>query len=49
VSANPDSRVEDVRVTDDWLEVLLRDGRKIAAPLEWYPRLKSASPEDRAN
>ena len=49
MSANPDSRVEDVRVTDDWLEVLLRDGRKIAAPLEWYPQLKSASPEDRAN
>jgi hypothetical protein len=49
LDVRPDSRVEDVRVTDDWLEVLLRDGRKIAAPLEWYPRLKSASPEDRAN
>jgi Protein of unknown function (DUF2442) len=44
----PDSRVDDVRVTDDWLEVLLKDGRRIAAPLSWYPRLKAASAEDRA-
>jgi hypothetical protein len=49
LDVRPDSRVEDVRVTDDWLEVFLKDGRKISAPLDWYPRLKSASPEDRAN
>jgi hypothetical protein len=33
LAAKPDSRVEDVRVTDDWLEVLLKDGRRIAVPL----------------
>jgi hypothetical protein len=44
----PDSRVDDVRVTDDWLEVLLKAGRGIAAPLGWYPWLKAASAEDRA-
>jgi hypothetical protein len=44
----PDSRVDDVRVTDEWLEVLLKDGRRISVPLGWYPRLKAASPEDRA-
>jgi Protein of unknown function (DUF2442) len=42
------SRVEDVRVIDDRLEVLLKDGRRIAVPLEWYPRLKAASAEDRS-
>jgi hypothetical protein len=45
---SPDSRVADVRVTDDWLEVLLKDGRWIAVPLGWYPRLKAASAADRA-
>ncbi|MGE0045454.1 MAG: DUF2442 domain-containing protein [Hyphomonadaceae bacterium] len=44
-----DDRVADVRVTDAALEVRLRDGRLIAAPLEWFPRLKKASPADRAN
>ena len=48
LAVKPDSRVEDVRVTDDWLESLLKDGRRIAAPLEWYPRLKAASARDRA-
>jgi hypothetical protein len=43
-----DPRVKDVRVTDESLEVSLRDGRKISAPLTWFPRLLAASPEDRA-
>jgi len=43
-----DPRVKDVRVTDENLEVLLRDGRKISAPLTWFPRLLAASVEDRA-
>ncbi len=43
-----DPRVKDVRVTDENLEVLLRDGRKISAPLSWFPRLLAASAEDRA-
>ncbi len=40
--------VDDVRVTDDRLQVLLKDGRRIAVPLGWHPRLNAASPEDRA-
>jgi hypothetical protein len=48
LTVRPDSRVDDVRVTDEWLEVLLKDGRRIAVPLDWYPRLKAASGEDRA-
>jgi hypothetical protein len=47
-TVKPNSRVDDVRVTDEWLEVLLKDGRRIAAPLGWYPRLKAASAEDPA-
>jgi hypothetical protein len=31
------------------LVVTLVDGRKIATPLEWYPRLKAASAAQRAN
>jgi hypothetical protein len=44
-----DDRVADVRVTDDALEVRLRDGRQISAPLSWFPRLVAATPEQRAN
>ena len=43
-----DSRVAGVQVSDSMLDVLLRDGRKISAPLAWFPRLAAASPEDRS-
>ena len=39
----------DVEITDDELIVGLADGRRISAPLEWYPRLLAASPALRAN
>jgi hypothetical protein len=42
-----DPRVQDVQVTDEALVVVLRDGRKVSAPLSWFPRLKAASPEHR--
>jgi hypothetical protein len=35
-------------VSDDTLTVELADGRPIAAPLAWYPRLAHATPEERA-
>lgn len=44
----PDERVADVRFTDTALVVELKDGREISAPLSWFPRLASASPETRA-
>ena len=43
-----DGRVASVACTDDRLEVELRDGRRISVPLDWYPRLKSATPAERA-
>jgi hypothetical protein len=45
----PGERVKDVRFTDDLLVVDLLDGRTISVPLVWYPRLLSATPEQRAN
>ncbi len=43
-----DDRVADVRVTDSALEVRLRDGRMISAPLAWFPRLAAATPAQRS-
>jgi hypothetical protein len=36
-----------VAVSDDTLSVELADGRTIAAPLAWYPRLAHATAEER--
>lgn len=44
-----DERVADVRCDDERLTVDLMDGRTIAAPLAWYPRLLDATPAQRAN
>lgn len=37
----------DVTCSDDALHVTLADGREIAVPLAWFPRLRDASPEQR--
>jgi hypothetical protein len=37
----------DVFVTEDELTVHLVDGRKVSAPLVWYPRLLHARPDQR--
>lgn len=44
-----DERVADVRCDDASLIVDLADGRTIAVPLAWYPRLLAATPSQRAN
>ena len=44
-----DTTVVEVRVTDDRLLVTLADGRELAAPLAWFPRLADASEEQRKN
>ncbi|MFI5457036.1 MAG: DUF2442 domain-containing protein [Isosphaerales bacterium] len=36
-----------VKVSDDTLSVELADGRTVAAPLAWYPRLAQATEEER--
>jgi hypothetical protein len=39
--------IQDVSVSDDSITVDLADGRTISVPLGWYPRLLSATPEER--
>jgi hypothetical protein len=38
----------DVSVDDETLTVDLSDGRSIAAPLAWYPRLWHGTPDERS-
>jgi hypothetical protein len=44
-----EARAMDVEVTAETLEVALTDGRRVSAPLEWFPRLRDASEKQRAN
>ncbi|TKD51219.1 DUF2442 domain-containing protein [Sphingomonas baiyangensis] len=44
-----DERVLDVRFDDASVIVDLMDGRTIAAPLAWYPRLLAATAEERSH
>jgi len=39
----------DVRFADDAMIVSLSDGREISVPLEWFPRLRDATPKQRKN
>ena len=39
----------EVTVTDEKLLIELEDGRSIAIPLEWYPRLLHGTVEERQN
>src|SRR3990172_11864545 len=38
----------DVSCTNDALEVVLTDGRRVSVPLAWFPRLLKATPKQRA-
>jgi Protein of unknown function (DUF2442) len=44
-----DERVSQVKVSEKALTVTLKDGRTIAVPLTWYPKLLNASPQQRKN
>lgn len=44
-----EDRPVNVVIKDGMLRVLLQDGREIATPLEWYPNLLEASPEQQSN
>jgi Protein of unknown function (DUF2442) len=43
------ARAVDVNVTDDELAVQLEDGRTLAVPLAWYPRLLHGTKRERAH
>ena len=44
-----DAKAIDVTVDASMLRVTLADGRELAIPIEWSPRLRNATPEQRAN
>ena len=44
-----DERVAGVEIKNDALSVTLMDGRVIAVPLVWYPRLLEATEAERNN
>lgn len=48
-AGNAGERVKHVHFTDDSVIVDLVDGRTITVPLAWYPRLLTATPEQRVN
>ncbi len=45
---NVDPRAIEVEVSEDELTVVLADGRRLAVPLAWFPRLLSATIEERS-
>lgn len=49
LACKPIADAVDVVCTDDELIVTLVDGRRVSAPLEWFPRLLRASAVQRAN
>ena len=38
-----------VEISDSMLKVLLDDGRELAVPIEWFPRLRDATSGQRSN
>jgi hypothetical protein len=44
-----DAAAVDVTTDESSLHVRLADGRELAVPLEWFPRLRDATPEQRGN
>ena len=49
LAPNADERVAGVSFDADRLIVDLMDGRTIAVPIAWYPRLERATPEQRSH
>ena len=47
LAAEPNPRAQHVELTEDELVVYLHDGRKISAPLAWFPKLLHATSEQR--
>jgi len=49
ISAPEEPRAVDVAFVGGDLVVRLEDGRAVHVPVQWFPRLRDASPEDRAD
>ncbi len=44
LTANKSKTAVDISFTEDKFIILLEDGREISIPLEWFPRLRKATP-----
>jgi hypothetical protein len=49
MSVELDATAIEVSTDDSSLRVVLADGRELAVPLEWFPRLRDATAEQRKN
>lgn len=49
LAANLEPIAEELRVDETMLHVRLADGRELSVPIAWYPKLASATPEQRNN
>ncbi len=49
LAAKFDATAVGVKVDKSLLHVVMADGREVAVPLEWFPRLRDASDEQRAH
>ncbi len=38
-----------VELSETMLKVVLDDGRELSVPIEWFPRLRDATPKQRSN
>jgi hypothetical protein len=47
IASVPTARARAVEFAPDLLIVHLEDGRSLSVPLEWFPRLRDALPEQR--
>ena len=45
----PSPRANKVEIGSDVMRLSLVDGRSLEVPLEWFPTLRDASPDDRRN
>jgi hypothetical protein len=45
----PNARARGVEFVPDAFSVRLEDGRSLTVPLEWFPRLRDATPEQRSH
>jgi hypothetical protein len=48
-SVELDATAVDVSADESSLRVVLADGRELTVPLEWFPRLRDATPAQRRN
>ena len=49
ISIELDATAVGVKIDEELLRVTLADGRELAVPLEWFPRLRNATPKQREN